>query len=159
MEIQTKKKSYFYHNVPLALLGFALAGTALLFTLGCSKVTATVPPGTDLGKLKSFYVVRHDKDGRGLNELIRSDLATRGVTATTGAESARPQIVDAIVTYEDRWGWDVTMFLVSLTVTVRDGSTNVLLASGQSFRSSGLARAEPREMVKEAFDAIFKSGK
>jgi len=62
-------------------------------------------------------------DGRGINELIRDDLATRGVTVTTGRESARPTPVDTIVTYEDRWMWDVTMYMLSLTISFRDGTT------------------------------------
>jgi len=159
MKTEKVAQSCLSHSIRVTLVRCVLAGVALLLAFGCAKVTASVPPGTELGKLKSFYVVRHDRDGRGINELIRNDLATRGVTATTGSESARPKVVDAIVTYEDRWGWDITMFMLSLTVSVRDGSTNVLLASGQSSRSSVLVRAEPREMVKEAFDAIFKSGK
>jgi hypothetical protein len=158
MRPATVQQQWLSHAIRLALIRFALASTALLLVCGCAKLTASVPAGADLGNLKSFYVVRHDRDGRGINEFIRDDLATRGVTATTGPESARPTGVDTIVTYEDRWMWDMTMYMLSLNISFRDGRTNAFLASGQSYRPS-LERKEPREMIKEVLDEIFKSGK
>jgi hypothetical protein len=141
-----------------ALLCVTLFSAVLLLTVGCAKLTASVPAGTDLAKLKSFYVVRHEADGRGVNELIRDDLTARGMTATTGPESARPTTVDTIVTYEDRWMWDITMYMLSLNISFRDGTSNALLASGQSYRPS-LERKEPSYVVKEVLDEIFKAEK
>ena len=142
----------------MAALRFTLLGTALLLMFGCAKLTASVPAGTDLGKLKSFYVVRHERDGREVNALIRDELAKRGVTVTTGSESARPTTVDTIVTYEDRWMRDMAMYLLSLNISFRDGNTNALLASGQSYRPS-LERKEPPAVVKEVLDEISKTPK
>jgi len=158
MRPETVRQQWLSHAIRVALVRIALAGTALLFVSGCAKLTASVPTGAELGKLKSFYVVRHEGDGRGINELIRDAVATRGVTATTGPESARPTTVDTIVTYEDRWMWDITMYMLSLNISFRDGTNNALLASGQSYRPS-LQRIEPREMIKEVLDEIFKTGK
>lgn len=158
MRSEAMQQRWLSHAIRLACVRFALAGTVLLFVSGCAKLTASVPAGTELGKVKSFYVVRHDRDGRAINELIRDDLARRGVAATTGSESARPKAVDAIVTYEDRWQWDITMYMLSLNISFRDGTTNTLLASGQSYRPS-IERKEPREMIKEVLDEIFKGSK
>jgi hypothetical protein len=144
--------------VGATLIRFVLACTAVLLVFGCAKLTASVPPGTELSKVKSFYVVRLPPDNRGINQLIREDLATRGLDATTGPESARPNAVDVIVTYEDRWMWDITMYMLSLSISFRHPETNTFLASGQSYRPS-LERKEPREMVKEILDEIFKTGK
>jgi len=140
------------------LIRFVLACTAVLLVFGCAKLTASVPSGTDLTKPKSFYVIRLVQDERGINQLIRNELATRGLEATTGPESARPKAVDVIVTYEDRWMWDITMYMLSLSISFRHPETNTFLASGQSYRPS-LERKEPREMVKEVLDEIFKTGK
>jgi hypothetical protein len=96
--------------------------------------------------------------GGGVNVLIRDELARRGVTVATGPESARPTPVDTIVTYEDRWMWDMAMYLLSLNISFRDGTTNALLASGQSYRPS-LERKEPPAVVKEVLDEIFKTAK
>ena len=147
-----------WHSYRRAVRLFALAGTALLLVSGCAKLTSSVPPGTDLGKLNSFYVVRHDRDGRGINQMISDELSKRGFQVTTGPDSSRPKIVDAIVTYEDRWQWDITMYMLSLTISFRHPETNAFLASAQSYRPS-IERKEPREMAKEVIDEIFKSGK
>lgn len=146
------------HSARATLIRFVLACTAVLLVFGCAKLTASVPSGTDISKLKLFYVVRLVQDERGINQLIRDELATRGLEATTGLEAARPQAVDVIVTYEDRWMWDMTMYMLSLSITFRHPETNTFLASGQSYRPS-LERKEPREMVKEVLDEIFKTGK
>jgi len=158
MDLATTTKSCLPHLIQVTRGRFFLVAATLLLAFGCAKLTATVPAGAELGKLKSFYVVRHERDGRGINELIRDDLASRGVTVTTGSEPARPKPVDAIVTYEDHWQWDVTMYMLSLNISVRDGASNALLASGQSYRPS-LVRIAPREMVKEVLDEIFKRGR
>ncbi len=158
MRPETVRQQRLFHGFRMSPVRFALIGTALIFLFGCAKLTASVPAGTELGKLKSFYVVRHERDGRGINELIRVDLERRGVTATTGPESARPTTVDTIVTYEDRWMWDVTMYMLSLNISFRDGTNNTLLASGQSYRPS-LERKEPPYVVKEVLDEIFKAAK
>ena len=155
---QDKRQLICTHPVRATLIRFVFACTAVLLVSGCAKLTASVPPGTELSKLRSFYVVRLPPDNRGINQLIRDDLATRGLEATTGPESARPHAPDVIVTYEDRWMWDITMYMLSLNITFRHPETNTLLASGQSYRPS-LERKEPHEMVKEVLDEIFKTGK
>ena len=155
---QDKRQFISSRPVRATLTRFLLACTAVLLVSGCAKLTASVPPGTELSKLRSFYVVRLPPDNRGINQLIREDLATRGLEATTGPDTARPNAVDVIVTYEDRWMWDIAMYMLSLNITLRHPETNTLLASGQSYRPS-LERKEPREMVKEVLDEIFKTGK
>ena len=139
------------------LLAGVMVSTTLVFVVGCAsaKLSASVPPGTDLTRLRTVHVVRHERDGRGVNDAIRDELAKRGFTATAGADSARPPVVDAVVAYIDRWMWDITMYLLSLTIQFRHPETNVLLASGQSYRTS-LVRKEPAEMAGEILDEIFK---
>src|SRR5574341_2513174 len=139
---QDKRQLVSSRPVRTTLILFVLACTAVLLVSGCAKLTASVPPGTEFSKLKSFYVVHLPPDNRGINQLIREDLATRGFEATTGPESARPQAVDVVVTYEDRWMWDITMYMLSLNITFRHPETNTLLASGQSYRPSLERRSE-----------------
>lgn len=98
-------------SVDRYLRSILLAFTALLLFSGCAKLTTSVPPGTDFTKLQSFYVIRHERDGREVNVAIRDELSKRGLVATTGPDSTRPAKVDVIVTYEDRWMWDITMYL------------------------------------------------
>jgi hypothetical protein len=63
--------------------------------------------------------------------------------------------VDAFVTYEDRWNWDFSMFMSKLDIQVRDASTQSVLASGQSTRSS-TKRVAPEDMVLEVLEEVFR---
>jgi hypothetical protein len=100
----------------------------------------------DTGNIKA-YVAEHDIV---LNQGNGDKIIMNPTGSQDSYKNAPTQNFGKIVSVDDN---GVT------TVVMPDGSTNVLLASGQSSRSSGLARSEPRAMVKEAFDAIFKIGK
>ena len=72
--------------------------------------------------------------------------------ATTGPELKPPYPQDAVVTYIDKWMWDITMYMIELTVTVRD-SKNFPMATGNSLHTS-LTRNSPPEMVDEVVGNI-----
>jgi hypothetical protein len=139
----------------VALLALALG--ALFLTSGCAvnRATASLSPGADLSTVKSFYVVHLPADGRGIDKLIRDNLVKRGFTATSGPELPQPPKVDAVVTYIDRWVWDITMYMLELTITLRNPASNFPLAVGNSFHTS-LSRLSPEEMVDEVLTNIFK---
>ena len=63
---------------------------------------------------------------------------------------------DAIVTYVDKWRWDITMYLLELTITLRDPKTEMPLAEGNSFHTS-LTRMSQTEMVNEVVNHIYGS--
>ncbi len=50
------------------------------------------------------------------------------------------------------------MYMLELTVTIRDPKTDFPMASGNSFHTS-LSRLSPKEMSIEVVDNIYKSGK
>ena len=126
-------------------------------TAGCAvnRATATVDPSTNLKAIKTVHVVKLDADGRGIDGLIADKLRTRGFSVSTGSPPAGP--LDAVVTYADRWMWDITMYMLELTVTVRDPKTEYPLATGNSFHTS-LTRKSPVEMVDEVIENILKGG-
>lgn len=127
----------------------------LTMVSGCAvnRATATVDPTANLARIKSIYVTKLAADNRGINSIIATKLSNLGYSATTGLEA--PKDVDAIVTYADKWMWDITMYMIELTITVRDGKTNFPLAAGNSFHTS-LTRKSPEEMVDEVVTNIFK---
>ena len=137
----------------LAIACVAIAGA----TSGCAvnRATANVDEHASLGKIKTVYVTKLAADGRGVNDLIAEKFRSRGIQATTGP--GKREDVDAVVTYADKWMWDITMYMLELTVTVRDPKTDFALASGDSFHTS-LTRKSPKEMVDEVVDNIFKKG-
>lgn len=134
------------------LLALVLACAVLT---GCASMQATKAPGTDLSKLKTFYVAKLAADERGIEKLISARLDTMGYQASFGAASVSATPVDAIVTYQDRWMWDLTMYMIKLSVQVRDGQSGAILANGESTRPS-LQRKSPEGMVEEVLTEIFK---
>jgi hypothetical protein len=136
---------------------FALLVAAALST-GCAvnRATAKVDPSANLAALKTMHVVKLPEEDAGIDTLIAEDLRRRGYSVTTGTE--RPAKVDAVVTYVDRWMWDITMYLLELTVMIREPETEFPMATGNSFHTS-LTRKSPPAMVEEVMTNIFKEQK
>jgi hypothetical protein len=132
----------------------------LLFTTilsGCAvnKMDAQIFPDQDLSKINSFYVVKLDADERGVNELITSKLSAIGKQASTGSAANAPAKVDALVTYTDKWMWDITMYMLELTVVIQDPTDKFPIAKGYSMHTS-LTRLSPEKMVDEVITNIYK---
>ena len=137
----------------------ALLGLVATLTTGCAvnRATGSVDPSTNLSAIKTMYVKKIPAEDGGTNELIADKLRTKGVTVTTGTE-APPSNVDAVVTYIDKWMWDITMYMLELTITIRDPKTDFPMATGNSYHTS-LTRLSPKEMVNEVVDNIYKGAK
>jgi hypothetical protein len=131
---------------PLLLLG------CLVVLSGCASTNFSKSPQADLSKLETFFVQKLPADGRGIERLISDQLNTMGYESSYGNEV--PEGVDAVVTYQDKWMWDITMYMLQLNVQVRDGSTLSVLASGQSYRPS-LQRKSPEGMVEEVLTQLL----
>jgi hypothetical protein len=140
-------------------LGICAAG-ALQLSSGCAvnRATATVTPGSDIGSAKSYYVVKLPADQRGVQDLIRDGLVRRGYRASSGVDDNPPPGVDVVVNYVDRWMWDMTMYMLELTVTFRDPASKFPLATGNSYHTS-ITRKSPEEMVEEVLGNIFEKSK
>lgn len=124
-------------------------------TTGCAvnRATGYVDPSTNLSALKTMYVKRIPEDD-GTHVLIAEKLKSKGVAVTSGIESP-PDNVDAVVTYIDKWMWEITMYMLELTITIRDPKSDFPLATGNSYHIS-LTRLSPKEMVNEVVDNIYK---
>jgi hypothetical protein len=136
----------------------SLLAVVAALTTGCAvnRATANVDPSAKLETLKTMHVVKDPKDERGIDKLIADKLRTRGYTVSTGAQA--PASVDAMVSYLDKWMWDMTMYMLELTISIREPKTEYPLASGNSFHTS-LTRKSPTEMVDEVVENILKEGK
>ncbi len=137
-----------------SFLNLNLLLIVVLFNSGCTvnRATATLEPTADLASIKSIYVTLAPDDW-GTKLLIENKLKSMGFIVKTGID--RPSDVDAIVTYIEKWMWDITMYMLELTVTVRDPNSDFPLASGNSYHTS-LSRLTPEEMVDEVINNIFK---
>jgi hypothetical protein len=132
-----------------------LAFLAALFA-GCSvtDLRSNVPQHANLEQYQSYYVARLASDERGVEEIIADALRQRGLEATSGEADGEPENVDVLVSYEDRWMWDITMYMLQINIEFRDPSTDVLIADGMSYRTS-LVREPPEVMVNEVLQDMF----
>jgi hypothetical protein len=58
------------------------------------------------------------------------------------------------VIYDDKWHWDITMYLLSLDLRVLDPNTRSLVAKATTYRPS-LQRRSPKTMARETLQALF----
>jgi len=132
---------------------FPLLFAFMLLIAGCvNKVTVYITPETNFSGIKSIHVVKSAPDKRGIDKMIASRLEIMGYHATTGDDT--PSDADAIITYEDKWMWDITMYMIQLTVIVRDKDSGFPLATANSMHGS-LTRKAPDEMVAEVLRNLF----
>ena len=128
-----------------------MAALTLLYGCASNRATATVDQTTDLSTLQVFYVKKYSEDTRDTNIIIRDKLVEMGFQV-----SETETDVDAIVTYVDKWFWDITMYMLELTITLRDPNTDFPLATGNSYHTS-MTRKSPEGMVDEVLTNIFFS--
>ena len=133
-----------------------IAMAVSVFASGCAinRATATVDPSANLGQLRTLEVKQLEGEDGTIRKLIAGNLRKRGYEVT---DDGKPPVkVDAVVTYVDRWVWDITMYLLELTVTIREPKTEFPLASGNSFHTS-LTRLSAPAMVDEVMGNIFRT--
>lgn len=132
---------------------FLLLFAFMLIMSGClNQATVNVTSDTNFSGIKSIHVVRSARDSRGIDEMIGHRLVGMGFHVTTGDNT--PSTADAILTYEDKWMWDITMYMGQLTVIIRDKDGGFPLATATSMHGS-FTRKTPYEMVDEVLRNIF----
>jgi hypothetical protein len=137
--------------------GFLLLVSIMMLglTSGCvSKLHSDIAPGANLAAVKKIHVVHLPADERRVDRLIADRLGLMGREATYGEKSEMPADTQAIVTYQDKWMWDITMYMIELNVQVRNPKSEIALATGHSLRTS-LARKSPPAMVEEVLTDLF----
>jgi hypothetical protein len=131
---------------------FAAACTlvALAATTGCAvnRADATLMADADLSKVKTLYIVHSDASKHPVDMDLKAAFEKRGYVVTTGPAQKPPYAQDAVVTYVDKWMWDLTMYELELTATVRSPVNEFPLATAHSMHTS-LTRKSPEEMADE----------
>lgn len=102
----------------------------------------------------TFAVLHQPADGRRLDRTIAESLKARGFGAA--ADETAP--VDYVVSYLDRWQWDMRMYLIDLRIDVRDAKTNVLVATGRSYQTSLAAMGESHQSIVERTVDVLVEG-
>ncbi|MEM7002339.1 MAG: hypothetical protein AAF529_16230 [Pseudomonadota bacterium] len=113
-----------------------LAAVLLLLTGCVGSATGQLVPREYLDSGGSYYVVHQEKDGRDLHKDIAAAMRTRGMEVTSGTAADTPTDADYVITYVDRWQWDMRMYLADLRIEMRSGADNTIVGYGQSAQSS-----------------------
>ena len=125
----------------------------VIWLSGCiNKATVDRHPTFKLESIESLHIRNSDGGGDELIPVIGGWLELSGYKVTSGQEVSPD--ADAVITYRDRWMWDLTMYMIELTVYVRDIESNFPLATGNSMHGS-LTRKTQEEMVNEVLTNIF----
>lgn len=135
-----------------AFLAFIVTGCAN------TQLISDIDPQVKMSEIKSFHVVKFKNDNRGIEKIIAAKLTNMGFEASSGTDSTPAKPVQAIVMYQDKWMWDLTMYMLELNIDFRDPETNYKFATGRSYRTS-LARKSPEEMVEEVLNNMFNNSK
>ncbi len=137
----------------------ALATAALMLSMGgcaVNRATAMADASLRWDTLKSMHVKQLEGEDGSTRKLIAEKFRASGFAVTADPEPmAQP---DVVVTYRDKWMWDITMYLLELTITLQDPRSSVALATGNSYHTS-LTRKSQKEMVDEVVDNILKQRK
>jgi hypothetical protein len=131
-----------------------LSAMALLLT-ACSTLSTRTPAPADLARVKKLYVEHRLADDRGLDQMVAAELRRLGYDASSGPLTMMPPGVDAIVSYEDQWNWDFTLYIIELDIGVSDARTGKVLADGRYYHPTPGSKS-PEEMVAAVIDPIFK---
>lgn len=137
----------------LGQLGLLLA---LVLCVGCTSGAARYAgelPGSRFSEMRSFYVQHQEGDPRDIHLDIQEELRAYGVTVDAGKGPPTGEY-DAIVTYLDRYVWDMTMYCIQLTVYILDTETGYITATGWSWRPSTV-RKTPKGHARLIFSELF----
>jgi hypothetical protein len=120
-----------------------------------TQLSGTRLPGSSLASFQRFYVQHREGDDREIHLAIRDELRRLGLEADAGAAPpVDPRRYDAVVTYLDRYAWDMTMYCIRLTLYVRDTRTGYVTATGSSWRQS-VVRKTPQGHARLVLAELF----
>jgi len=137
----------------LQLVAFAIL--ILLFSGCANRAVVDRNPAYNINNIKVIHIKNSDGGGNELAPVIADKLRLLGYNNVTIGDSISPN-ADAVITYRDKWMWDITMYMIELTITVRDKETWTPIATGNSMHTS-LTRKSEKEMVEEVLTNIFDS--
>ena len=131
------------------------AAVLLVLLQGCAtnRESASVAAEADITKLKTIFVIRSAEDDRGVYITIAEQLRKLGYSVSTGPASPVPANTDAVLSYQAKWQWDLTMYLLELRVTLRNPATDALLGVATSYHTSA-TRKSTEEMVSEVLSNL-----
>lgn len=132
----------------------------LLLLVGCGGHTSVMSARNDSGnQYSTAYIVRNDQSTRDIDVMIARALMKRGIETSIGTREQQPNNVDFVVTYSDRWKWDISMYLLSLDIQFTDPSTRKILAMADYKNSKLHGYPNPEKTVRSLVQKMLGSAK
>ena len=131
----------------------------LIGTFGCAeswdKLVSMQMAGTSLQGMERIYIKKQERDTRGIDLLIKSELIKKGYKAFTEEDGPKPNNVDGVLVYYDRWLLDLIlgMFLFHLTVFIENPEEGKVLVAGKSITRFW---TEQEIIIKNVLDLLLK---
>jgi len=98
----------------------------------------------DITSLKTIFVIRSAEDDRGVYITIAEQLRKTGLLRIDRTRNAGAANTDAVLSYQAKWQWDLTMYLLELRVTLRNPTTDTLLGAATSYHTSATRKSTTR---------------
>jgi hypothetical protein len=125
-----------------------------IFWMGCSYTSLDGLRMPAAPSEAVFFVRNHGADERQLDSAIADALQRHGLNAT----AEETETYDYLVTYIDRWQWDMRNYLIDLRIDVRDAKSNVLVGTARSYQTSLSAMGETHEEIIEEVVRVLLQG-
>ena len=128
-----------------------------LFMLACAGSSATPFLASARTDKTTFFVENHGKESRQIEQIIVEAMRARGIQATSGDQKQAPADTDFIITYEDRWAWDMRTYLRLIQIDIRDPKTGAIVATSRSHQTSLPSLGNTyQEIIQRTTDRLFE---
>jgi hypothetical protein len=125
---------------------------ASIALIGCKSINVSAIPNSTINKNQNYYVVQRENGG--VHQVISDELNLMGYRASTGPEQSMPVSTNVMVTFNPKWQWDITMYLLELKVEFRNPRDKSVWVSGRTYRPS-LQRKDSSVMAREVLESMF----
>ncbi|MEI7798879.1 MAG: hypothetical protein EBT98_06870 [Opitutaceae bacterium] len=131
---------------------------ASLLLSGCASYEARIEKGHDLAQNKYFFIIHNPSDNHALDHRIAEALQARGLKVEMGPLTMMPENTQAVIVYQDRWGWDFGEHLVYLQIDAREPQKSQAFASASLVTTIPL-RESSTVSVNRLIDRLFAGKK
>lgn len=101
-----------------------------------------------------FIVDHQPKDNRSIDSTIVEALQSHGIEAVKRNQATG--VGDFVVSYIDRWHWDMRTYLIDLRIDVRRSESDQLVGSARSYQTSLAAMGNSyRDIVRTVVDVLL----
>ena len=128
-----------------------------LLVVGCASTGGHRLPDGVRNEANLYYVQHQPKDGRNLHNIIAEAMRDRGFNAMAGLAEDQPPNAEYYVRYEDRWAWDMRMYLLFLQINIHEASSGNVIGYGRSYQPSLSAMGMSfRDVIDRALEVLLE---